>query len=105
MNCEHPKPVESRTEDRRTYGERASMPEHVWVGRDAIGGLMVYPKLPEHRQAVEYMRVLSREEVEKLANGEGVAVQQYINSLVRQIEGQRRHIAELNKKLEWVDHK
>ena len=75
-------------------GTERTLPERVWVGQDAIGGLMIYPRLPDHRQAVEFMRVLSRQEVDKLV-GDGVDVQQYINSLLRTIEGQRKHIARL----------
>ncbi len=45
----------------------------------------------------EYMRVLSRQEVDELA-GEGVDTQQYINSLRRTIEGQRKHIASLERR-------
>ena len=71
--------------------------DRVWVGRDAIGGLMIYPTRPDHGQAVEYMRVLSRAEVEKLANDEGVDSMQLINSLHRTIEGQRKHIARLQR--------
>ena len=80
---------EARTEDQRVG--------RVWVwweGRDPRIGFT--KPLPRH-QAVEYMRVLSREEVEKLAGGEGVDTQQYINSLLRTIEGQRRHIETLVK--------
>lgn len=77
----------------------APPPDRVWVGRDAIGGLMIYPKMPDHRQAVEFMRVLSRAEVDKLASDrEGCDTQQYINSLVRTIEGQRKHIARLESR-------
>jgi hypothetical protein len=72
-------------------------PDRVWVGRDAIGGLMIYPKMPDHRQAVEYMRVLSRAEVDKLASYEGVDTLQLINSLHRTIDGQRKHIARLQR--------
>jgi hypothetical protein len=50
--------------------------------------------------ATEYMRVLSREEVEKLASDEGVDPMQLINSLYRTIEGQRRHIAQLQCRLD-----
>jgi hypothetical protein len=81
-----------------TYAQRAGMPDRVWVGRDAIGGLLVYPKLPDHRQAAEYMRALTRPEVEKLAP-EGIDVQQYLNSLLRTIEGQRKHIARLQEQI------
>ena len=45
----------------------------------------------------EYMRILSREEIDELA-GEGVDTQQYINSLMRTIEGQRKHIASLERR-------
>ena len=80
----------------RPTDPKAGLPDRVWVGRDAIGGLMIYWKMPDHRQAVEFMRVLSRQEVDKLANDrEGVDAGQWINSLLRTIEGQRRHIARL----------
>ena len=78
------------------YAQRAQLPERVWVGKDAIGGLMVYPRMPDHRQASEYMRVLSRAEVEALAESlDGCDPMQLINSLNRTIEGQRKHIATL----------
>jgi hypothetical protein len=64
-----------------------------WEGREPRAGFV--KPLPRHN-AVEYMRVLSREEVEKLLNSkEGCDTQQLLNSLYRQIEGQRRHIARL----------
>ncbi len=75
-------------------GTERTLPERVWVGQDTIGSLVIYWKMPDHRQAVEFMRVLSRQEVDKLV-GDGVDVQQYINSLLRTIEGQRKHIARL----------
>jgi hypothetical protein len=68
--------------------------DRVWIWPNERGGLCVSITKPPESHAVEYMRVLSRHEVEKLA-GEGVDVQQYINSLLRTIEGQRRHIARL----------
>ena len=44
----------------------------------------------------EYMRVLSRQEVERLLNSEdGCDARKYIKSLERQVEGQRKHIARL----------
>lgn len=80
---------EARTEEKRV--------SRVWVWWEGREPRMSFSKpLPRH-QAVEYMRVLSREEVEKLAGGEGVDTQQYINSLLRTIEGQRRHIETLVK--------
>jgi len=77
-------------------GTERTLPERVWVGRDAIGSLIIYPTRVYHGQAVEFMRVLSRQEVETLANdAEGISVQQYINSLRNTIDGQRKHIARL----------
>lgn len=92
----------SLPEDKETIQHRLRhfLPDRVWVGPDAIGGLMLYRTHPEHWQALEYMRVLSREEVEKLANDEGVNMQQLLNSYRRTIEGQRREIARLNSRVE-----
>lgn len=59
--------------------------------------------LPRH-EAVEYMRVLSRKEVEKLASDEGVDVMQMVNSLHRTVEGQRKHIADLQRKIEEIEN-
>lgn len=68
-----------------------------WEGREPRVGFT--KPLPRHN-AVKYMRVLTREEVEKLANDrEGVDTQQYLNSLLRTIEGQRTHIAKLESDL------
>lgn len=87
-------------EDQRLYSQRAKLPDRVWVGKDAIGGLMIYPRLPDHRQASEYMRVMTRQEVEEFAESlEGVDPMQLINSLNRTIEGQRKHIARLQEQL------
>lgn len=75
-------------------GTERTLPERVWLWHDR--GLQVSlekPAMP-HGQAIEFMRVLSRQEVDKLAT-EGVDTQQYINSLLRTIEGQRKHIARL----------
>lgn len=82
-------------------GTERTLPERVWVGQDAIGGLMIYPRRPHpaDNQAVEYMRVLSRQEVEKLASDEGVDPMQLINSLHRTIDGQRKHIAQLEARI------
>jgi len=68
--------------------------EHVWI---TYGG-EVFRERPKTIQAVEYMRVLSRQEVEKIA-GDGIDVQQYLNSLLRQIDGQRREINRLKETL------
>lgn len=83
------------TEDQRGKDERSGA-DRCWIWRDSFH----YPKVsfakpdPKVHPSVEYMRVLSRQEVDKIA-GEGVDVQQYINSLLRTIEGQRRHIGRL----------
>lgn len=73
---------------------------HCWIWWDEQRHAQVsFTKpLPRH-EAVEYMRVLSRKEVEKLANDEGVDVQQLLNSYRRTIEGQKRHIATLEGQL------
>jgi hypothetical protein len=47
-------------------------------------------------EAIEYMRVMSRQEMEKLAGDEGVDVQQMLNSMQRTIDGQRANIARLS---------
>jgi hypothetical protein len=52
-------------------------------------------------EACEYMRVLSRREIEKLA-GDGVDVQQFINSLLRTTDGQRQQISALRKNIEQL---
>jgi len=77
--------------------------DRCWIWRDSYH----YPKVsfskpdPKVHPSVEYMRVLQRHEVEKLANDAGgVDTQQLINSLQRTIEGQRKHIAELNRRLQ-----
>lgn len=77
---------------------RHLVPDRVWVGMDAIGGLVLYRDQPAHRAAIEYMRVLSRQEVDRLYN-EGVDVMQLVNSLHRQIEGQRKHINLLEQRI------
>lgn len=76
--------------------DRSRLIDRVWIWPDELGSLYASVTRPPKADAVEYMRVLSRREVDKLA-GDGVDVQQYINSLLRTIEGQRRHIARLNK--------
>lgn len=82
-----------------TGTERTLPAERVWVFRDQSDVLRVKLTKPDPPyQGVEYMRVLSRQEVDKLAT-EGVDTQQYINSLLRTIEGQRKHITQLQGRL------
>jgi hypothetical protein len=69
--------------------------DRIWIYRDSLRAFQLALTKPAVTlEPVEYMRVLSRQEVEKLA-GDGIDVQQYINSLLRTIEGQRRHIGKL----------
>jgi hypothetical protein len=68
--------------------------ERVWVWLEGEA-IRAHAGVRPHPEAVEYMRVLSRHEVEKLSGDEGVDTQQLINSLYRTIEGQRKHIARL----------
>lgn len=76
------------------------IPERVWIYCDALGGLMLARQKPITPHAAEFMRVLSRQEVDKLAGGEeGVDRQQYVNSLLRTIEGQKKHIAHLQNRI------
>ena len=82
---------------RQTGRDERSGADRCWIYRDGYHYAQVTFTKPDTRlypTAVEYMRVLSRQEVDKIA-GEGIDVQQYINSLVRTIEGQRRHIERL----------
>lgn len=68
----------------------------IWLEQSGLPRVsFVKPQAPI--KADEYMRVLPRQEVEKLASGEGVDVQQLLNSYRRTIEGQRRHIASLQE--------
>ena len=87
-----------RTEDQQAKRDERTSAERCWIWRNAFHEPCVSFTKPDPKvhPSVEYMRVLSRQEVEKLANDfEGVNVQQYINSLMRTIEGQRKHIAQL----------
>ena len=72
-----------------------------WEGREPRIGFT--KPLPRHN-AVEYMRVLSRHEVEQLASSEGVDVMQMVNSQLRTIEGQRRHISTLQRRLDEFEN-
>ena len=79
--------------------------DRCWIWRDQMHYPRVsFTKPDKIHPSVEYMRVLSRHEVEKLAFGdEGVDAMQLINSLHRTIDGQRRHIARLQEKLDRVE--
>jgi hypothetical protein len=87
------------TEEQRPKRDERSDADRCWIYRDGFHYAQVTFTKPDRRlypNAVEYMRVLSRQEVDKIA-GEGIDVQQYINSLLRTIEGQRRTIATLKR--------
>jgi hypothetical protein len=79
--------------------DRSRLTDRVWVWRTERDSLQVSVTRPPVGPADEYMRVLSRHEVDKLA-GDGVDVQQYINSLLRTIEGQRKQIASMSRRVE-----
>ena len=82
------------TEANRT--EEQKLPDRIWVGKADQNSLWALAEKPFALVGVEYMRVLSRQEVERLLNSEeGCDTQQLLNSLYRQIEGQRLHIARL----------
>lgn len=94
--------VDHRTEDRGVGRDERNGADRCWIWRNAFHEPCVTFTKPDPKMhpSVEYVRVMSRQEVEKLANDfEGVNVQQYINSLQRTIEGQRRHIRELQSRI------
>ena len=78
----------------KTTDER--LPEVVWVSTDAIGGLMIYPRRPDHGQGVKYFRVKDWRQIEKLASAEGVDTDQYVTLLHQRSEAQRKEIARLH---------
>ena len=90
-----------QSEEKRSGRDERSGADRCWIWRDSFH----YPKVsftrpdPKVHPSVEYMRVLSRQEVDKIA-GEGIDVQQYINSLLRTIEGQKRQIASMQRRVE-----
>lgn len=81
--------------------------DRCWIYRDGFHHPHVTFTKPDRHlypAAVEYMRVLSRQEVDELWNGEeGVDAMQLVNSLMRTVEGQRKHIASLEAKLDRID--
>lgn len=86
--------------DKRLLEKARIVEDRAWMWRDAEHvPHWSFTKPDAAVKSLEYMRVLSRQEVDKIA-GEGVDVQQYINSLLRTIEGQRKHIANLEKTVE-----
>jgi hypothetical protein len=90
------------TEEQRPKRDERSAADRCWIYRDGFHYAQVTFAKPDARlypTAVEYMRVMSRQEVEKLANSEGVDVMQMVNSQLRTIEGQRREIRRLNEAL------
>lgn len=90
-------PTEKRLDER-------SGAARCWIWRDSYHYAQVSFSKPDPKlypTAVEYMRVLSREEVEKLAFSEaGVEPMQLINSLHRTIDGQRREINRMRTEIE-----
>jgi len=99
--------VDHRTEENRSGRDERSGADRCWIYRDGYHYAQVTFTRPDPRMyptAVEYMRVMSRQEVEKLANSEGVDVMQMVNTQLRTIEGQRRHIATLQRKIEELEN-
>jgi hypothetical protein len=103
MNGEHKSAQCDRTEEKRTrWRDERNGAERCWIYRDGYHYAQVTFDRPDRRlypNAVEYMRVLSRQEIEKIA-GDGVDVMQMVNSLHRTVEGQWKHIAKLQKIIE-----
>jgi len=96
---------ESLSADQRVRDERSGA-DRCWIWRDSQHYPHVAFTKPEKiHPSVEYMRVLTRGEVERLANDtEGVDAMQMINSLHRTIEGQRKHIKRLQEQLQAAEH-
>lgn len=91
-------PTTEKRLDERSGAQRC------WIWRDSHHYAQVSFSKPDPKlypTAVEYMRVLSREEVEKLAFSEaGAEPMQLINSLHRTIDGQRREINRMRTEIE-----
>lgn len=68
--------------------------DRLWLWYDSCHYPQVsFSKPDQIHEAVEYMRVLNRAEVERLGKSdEGVDVQQQLNSMQRTIDGQRKTI-------------
>lgn len=99
-----PRPL---SEDRRTYRDERNGADRCWIWRDGYH----YPQVsfsrpdPKVRPSVEYMRVLSRDEIDRLwQSQEGVDAMQLVNSLMRTVEGQRKHIRRLQEQLQAAEH-
>src|ERR1700753_2464034 len=90
MTTSNSEPLPTEERAGRRFGLRV---ERVWVWQEGET-ICAQTGIRPNSEAIEYMRVLGRSEVEKLA-GDGIDVQQYINSLLRQVEGQRKHIVQL----------
>ena len=92
---------EALSEDQRANRDERNGAERLWIWRNAFHEPCVSFTKPDPKVhlSVEYMRVLSRQEMERLASVEGVNVQQMINSLHRTIDGQRKHIETLQRRI------
>jgi hypothetical protein len=92
----------NQSNEKRVARDERDGADRCWIWRDS----MHYPRVsfskpdPKIQPSVEYMRVLARAEVDRLAFGdEGVDAMQLINSLHRTIDGQRREINRLKEQL------
>lgn len=81
--------------------------DRCWIYRDGYHYAQVAFSRPDPKlypTAIEYMRVLSRAEVDKLwQSQEDVDGLQLVNSLMRTVEGQRKHIARLQQELKEAE--
>ena len=82
-----------------TFKDERNGADRCWIWRDGYHYPQVSFTKPEsHIKSVEYMRVMTRAEMEKAAGGEeGVDLMQMINSMQRTIEGQRKTINRMAK--------
>jgi hypothetical protein len=95
-----------RAAERRERKDERSGADRCWIWRDGHHYAQVSFTRPDPKlhASVEYMRVLSRPEVERAASGEdGVDSMQLINSLHRRVENQLREINRLKAQLAALD--
>ncbi len=84
----------------QTNEQKVCDADSVWLWRDQFHYLQVSTKKPErHIASVEYVRPLTRAELDKMAESQdGVDVMRYVRNLRRIIENQRREISRLREK-------
>lgn len=90
------------TTGRQIGHDERSGADRCWIYRDGYHYAQVTFDKPDVRlypTAVEYMRVMSWKEIEKLAAREGIEADRYVSVLHARSEIQRREIARLNEAL------